>query len=367
MASHQLQADMRPTITLTHLKTPEESRRTATREARANRGFLTPRALMASFVVALGGLVLAPWLKLGLRLTTAVVGLWGADFASYVVGRRRLLAEFAAGRPRMDKESDVGALTAAYRQTGRAVENMSDYEAAAGLSGHAEWRTGMRYNEIIQRLRTRLPIDVLADVGCGDGRLAWRYGAHTLCKTYIGIDASSAMLTQVAQHLPDARTLLADASRSIPLPDESVDVIVCTECFEHMATPETTLREFARLLKPGGWIIIQSPNAAQLRNFNPLHALQCILGMWMPRILLPIVVHEQTFVRVYTYHWDFPMQWFRRRAQRFGLTVHSFHCATYRFNPNGSIVHRLAYAAFRNVWPLTRFGWDMTVVLEKRR
>ena len=251
------------------------------------------------------------------------------------------------------------------RTAARSFSAASHYEEAAGLTGHAEWRKAMRYEEIIERVQTRAPVAVLADVGCGDGRLAWRYGANQLCERFIGIDASGAMLVQVKAHLPDAETLLADAGTVIPLPDASVDVIACTEMFEHMATPEVTLREFARLLKPGGWIIIQSPNAAQLRNFNPFHVLQCVLGLWLPWILLPIVVHEQTFVRVYTYHWDFPVQWFRRRAKRFGLTVREFHCATYRFNPNGSLVHRLAYRAFRSVWPLTRFGWDMTVVLEK--
>ena len=55
---------------------------------------------------------------------------------------------------------------------------------------------------------------------------------------------------------------------SIPEPDESFDAIMCNEVFEHLVEPPAALREFARLLKPGGILIITAPFCA-LTHFSP--------------------------------------------------------------------------------------------------
>ncbi len=57
---------------------------------------------------------------------------------------------------------------------------------------------------------------------------------------------------------------------SIPLPGESVDAIMCTEVFEHIPDPLAALKEFARLIKPGGYLILTAPFAS-LTHFAPYH------------------------------------------------------------------------------------------------
>ncbi len=57
---------------------------------------------------------------------------------------------------------------------------------------------------------------------------------------------------------------------SIPLPDQSVDAIMCTEVFEHIPEPVLAIREFKRLLKPGGYLLITAPFAS-LTHFAPYH------------------------------------------------------------------------------------------------
>lgn len=56
----------------------------------------------------------------------------------------------------------------------------------------------------------------------------------------------------------------------IPEPDEAFDVILCTEVLEHVPDPITTLKEFSRLLRKGGVIIITSPFAS-ITHFSPFH------------------------------------------------------------------------------------------------
>lgn len=57
---------------------------------------------------------------------------------------------------------------------------------------------------------------------------------------------------------------------TIPLPDGSVDAVMCTEVLEHVPNPVAALQEFTRLLKPGGYLLITAPFAS-LTHFAPYH------------------------------------------------------------------------------------------------
>jgi ubiquinone/menaquinone biosynthesis C-methylase UbiE len=56
----------------------------------------------------------------------------------------------------------------------------------------------------------------------------------------------------------------------IPLPDKSLDAVMCTEVFEHIPDPISAIKEFSRLLKPGGSLIITAPFCS-LTHFAPFH------------------------------------------------------------------------------------------------
>lgn len=55
---------------------------------------------------------------------------------------------------------------------------------------------------------------------------------------------------------------------SIPEPDASFDAIMCIEVFEHIPDPIAALKEFSRLLKPGGKVIITAPFSS-ITHFAP--------------------------------------------------------------------------------------------------
>jgi ubiquinone/menaquinone biosynthesis C-methylase UbiE len=57
---------------------------------------------------------------------------------------------------------------------------------------------------------------------------------------------------------------------SIPLPDHSIDAVMCTEVLEHIPDPLGAIREFSRLIKPGGYLLITAPFAS-LTHFAPYH------------------------------------------------------------------------------------------------
>lgn len=57
---------------------------------------------------------------------------------------------------------------------------------------------------------------------------------------------------------------------AIPAPDASFDAVLCSEVLEHVPEPTHALDEFARLLKPGGKLILTAPFAS-LVHMAPYH------------------------------------------------------------------------------------------------
>lgn len=56
----------------------------------------------------------------------------------------------------------------------------------------------------------------------------------------------------------------------VDAPDSSFDAILCTEVLEHVPYPNKTIKEFARLLKPGGMLVLTVPSNS-LRHMDPFY------------------------------------------------------------------------------------------------
>jgi SAM-dependent methyltransferase len=57
-----------------------------------------------------------------------------------------------------------------------------------------------------------------------------------------------------------------DLNRDLPYKDQSFDYVTCFEGLEHIENYHHCLREFSRILKPGGKLLISSPNPLSIRN-----------------------------------------------------------------------------------------------------
>ncbi|MFJ8747475.1 class I SAM-dependent methyltransferase [Embleya sp. NPDC127516] len=88
----------------------------------------------------------------------------------------------------------------------------------------------------------------VVDLGAGTGKLTRALRAAG--REVVAVEPSVGMREQFARVLPDVR-VLDGTGESIPLPDSSVDVVVCAQAW-HWVDPERAVPEAARVLRPGG-------------------------------------------------------------------------------------------------------------------
>lgn len=93
------------------------------------------------------------------------------------------------------------------------------------------------------------------EFGCGTGRNLAAMTARG-ASNLIGFDFSSAMLAEARKRDGDWTLFQADMSEAIPLPNQSVDVILFSLTLEHVADLAPPLQEASRLLRTGGVIKI---------------------------------------------------------------------------------------------------------------
>ncbi len=103
------------------------------------------------------------------------------------------------------------------------------------------------------------PVECLVDVGCGAGDFLRALGPRV--RTYVGVDLVK------YERFPsdgDARFVIADLNGRIPIEDASADVVASVETIEHLENPRGFMRELVRLTRPGGLVLITTPNQLSL-------------------------------------------------------------------------------------------------------
>ncbi|MEO7270606.1 MAG: glycoside hydrolase family 99-like domain-containing protein [Vicinamibacterales bacterium] len=152
--------------------------------------------------------------------------------------------------------------------------------------GSLEW-TGERYlpdisgNIRLEHVHRYLLAGELAagrrvlDIACGEG-----YGTALLARTaayVVGVDLVPAVVAHARRRYREPNiSFAAGSAAAIPLADQSIDLVVSFETLEHLEQHEAMMRDVKRILRPGGVLVISSPDRRQysdLPNYrNPFHA-----------------------------------------------------------------------------------------------
>jgi ubiquinone/menaquinone biosynthesis C-methylase UbiE len=107
--------------------------------------------------------------------------------------------------------------------------------------------------------------ELILDVGCGraiDGARLCEEGAQI-----IGLEPSQVMLVRARQYLTETngRVLLAQGiGENLPFKSHSFDKVMCKGALDHFLSPDKTMEEIARVLKPQGEMIISIANFGSL-------------------------------------------------------------------------------------------------------
>lgn len=130
------------------------------------------------------------------------------------------------------------------------------------------------------------PDDEVLDVATGTGAVAVELAVRYNCRV-VGVDQSPQMLTvgrrRVAEAGESARVTLVEArAEELPFPTASFDHLTFTYLLRYVDDPGTTLRELARVVKPGGRI-------ASLEFYLPERTPIRVLWELYVRLGLPVV------------------------------------------------------------------------------
>jgi len=154
-------------------------------------------------------------------------------------------------------------------------QTYSDYERtpfwlAADALAYESWRREMQ------------PGKWLLDVGCAQGRSTFK--VMDLDLKIVAFDISKRMIRQAidryreGNYRANATFFAADASRRFPFADESFDYSLVYGVLHHLPNPDSTCKEVARVLKPGGIYLGQENNRSAFRAVFDL--LQKLNPLW---------------------------------------------------------------------------------------
>ncbi len=136
---------------------------------------------------------------------------------------------------------------------------------AFGPESYDDWRTtslGSLTENLEQRLILRLAGEVrgraVLDVGCGDGALALTFSRNGAVRV-VGCDSDPRMIARAnaegAGYGAPINYVLAKAEY-LPFRDRSFDVVSIITVLTFVPDPDLALREIARVLRPGGRLIL---------------------------------------------------------------------------------------------------------------
>jgi len=161
----------------------------------------------------------------------------------------------------------------------------------AGIKTFAEWefeqskRINSYYLPEIDLLK-EIQGKIVLDIGAGGGGKSTFYALND-AKKVIGIDIEKGFIKQAkafafSKNAKNVEFILANAEK-MPFSDNSIGICIMNDVFEHLPNPEVTLKEVARVLKPNGKVLVNSPP-----YFHPYGAhLSDLIGIPYVHLLFP--------------------------------------------------------------------------------
>ena len=112
------------------------------------------------------------------------------------------------------------------------------------------------------------PQALMLDCGCREGDNSVRMAQCMGTQQIVGLDYIHSAL-RLAQG-KGIKPIQSNLNNSIPVKTDSIDVIIATDVIEHLINPAIFVKEMYRVLKPSGYMILDTPNLASWHNIFAL-------------------------------------------------------------------------------------------------
>ena len=126
---------------------------------------------------------------------------------------------------------------------------------------------GIRFYGFVHAIILKTDADKACVLDFGAGRGGFFYNRDSEYSKYVqdlrntGAEVWAADVDSIVlEHPCSNHQVQFDPAEPLPFEDEQFDVIVSDMVFEHLADPASTMSELRRILKPGGWICVRTPN-----------------------------------------------------------------------------------------------------------
>ena len=130
-------------------------------------------------------------------------------------------------------------------------DRQADRYDTAGCGAHAR----KLYPLVLAQL-AQIPHRRILDLGCGTGELLASIRGRWPETVCAGLDLSPRMLEVARRKLGEGAELVQGEAGSLPFREEQFDVVLCTDSFHHYPNPRAVLAQFARVLQPGGILLL---------------------------------------------------------------------------------------------------------------
>jgi SAM-dependent methyltransferase len=169
-------------------------------------------------------------------------------------------------------DSQPGTQTEKFALAGRALFRYRRSHDYWSPSVHAFWY--WHAQQVLELVHdafaaTGAPNSLGVDIGCGDGFLARKIADRFPFFQFVGmeLDRDTARIIDAENEFaPSAKKVLPVVGNvyAIPLLTGAADLAICSEVVEHLTDDARALHELHRILKPGGLLILATPNAQPL-------------------------------------------------------------------------------------------------------
>jgi SAM-dependent methyltransferase len=220
-----------------------------------------------------------------------------------------------------------------------------------------------KFDGIWTLVSSYLPCDAFLDAGCGDGRHLAAFAQTGQPPLRLAGTDISARILETARKSTDQSGLDVDYQRAnlerLPFDDCSFDLVLCTQVIEHLLDPQAGVRELARVLAPGGKLVLSTDNR---------HTLSKVLNA--PRSAAVRIAHGRNRSQSVSFpHRDFAIRDFEWLVDAAGLTIERVE--TFRFHLDPPLDSRAkpglqrALNRLDRALPRHRFG-DIVAIVASR-